>query len=181
MPDTKLSVMLADNKAVILKKWLDLIMEGYPSDQLKAGGDRYANPIGATITGSIEGIFEGLLNGNNSERLSVFVRDIVKMRAVQDFLPSQALSFILSLKGILRDELRTGITGQQLADAILPLERTIDNLALSAFDVFMECREKIYEIKTNEMKRASSRLLQMANLINTGSEEKYNLKIKEER
>ena len=108
----------------------------------------------------------------------------MRIRAVQDFTPSQALSFIFPLKRIIREELCVEIAEKQLSDEMLSLESAIDNLALSAFDIYMKCREKIYDIKANEVKRSTFRLLQMANLINdTNGEEpdlvgNINLKIK---
>jgi len=38
-------------------------------------------------------------------------------------------------------------------------------LGLLAFDIFMRCREKLYDIKANEMRHMTFRLLQQANLI----------------
>jgi len=36
------------------------------------------------------------------------------------------------------------------------LEARIDEMALLAFDVFMRCREQLYEIKVNEARRSVS-------------------------
>ena len=44
-------------------------------------------------------------------------------------------------------------------------ESRIDAIALHAFDSFMKCREKIYEIKTNETRNMTFRLLQKAQLL----------------
>ena len=45
------------------------------------------------------------------------------------------------------------------------LEDEIDGLGLLAFDIFMQCREKLYDIKANEMRHMTFRLLQQANLV----------------
>ena len=190
----RLNSLLTDKKASILEKWFDVIIESYPPDTsnfLKTQSNRFANPIGSTISKGIEDIFDELLRGLNppqaEEKTSQFLDDIVRIRAVQDFTPSQALSFIFPLKRIIREELCVEIAEKQLSDEMLSLESAIDNLALSAFDIYMKCREKIYDIKANEVKRSTFRLLQMANLINdTNGEEpdlvgNINLKIKEER
>jgi hypothetical protein len=135
----------------------------------------------------MEVIFDGLIRDPGKEDLSGFPDDIVRLRAVQDLLPSQALAFLFSLKGIIREELRAEIAGQDLSDALLSLESRIDSLALSAFDIFMQCREKIYEIRANELKRANFRHLQRADVMNaahvhkTAPEGKNNLEMKEER
>ncbi|MBI3378309.1 MAG: RsbRD N-terminal domain-containing protein [Nitrospirae bacterium] len=183
----RLNSLLADKKASILEKWFDVIIETYPPDTasfLKNRNNRFANPTGSTISQGIEDIFDELLRGLNKEKTSQFLDDIVRIRAVQDFTPSQALSFIFPLKRIIREELAAEIAGNHLSDEILSLESEIDGLALSAFDIYMKCREKIYDIKANEVKRSTFRLMQMANLINdTNGEEpdlagNINLKIK---
>ena len=186
----RLNSLLTDKKASILEKWFDVIIESYPPDTsnfLKTQSNRFANPIGSTISKGIEDIFDELLRGLNKEKTSEFLDNLdnmVRIRAVQDFTPSQAVFFIFPLKRIIREELRVEIAEKQLSDEILSLESTIDSLALSAFDIYMKCREKIYDIKANEVKRSTFRLLQMANLINdTNGEEpdlagNINLKIK---
>ena len=40
----------------------------------------------------------------------------------------------------------------------------LDELILSAFDIFMRCREKIYEIRSNEIKRRSYKLWERAGI-----------------
>ncbi|MDI6743803.1 MAG: RsbRD N-terminal domain-containing protein [Thermodesulfovibrionales bacterium] len=170
----KLNSLLADKKASILEKWFDVIIESYPPDTsnfLKNQSNRFANPAGSAISQGIENIFDELLRGLNQGNTLQFLDNIVRIRAVQDFTPSQALSFIFPLKRIIREELTVEIAGSQLSDEILALESKIDDLALSAFDIYMKCREKIYEIKANEVKSMTFRLLQMANLINTEGHE----------
>lgn len=165
----RLNSLLADKKASIMGKWFDVIIESYPpetSNFLKNQNNRFTNPIGATISKGIEDIFDELIRGLNKEKTLEFLDNMVRIRAVQDFTASQAVFFIFPLKRIIREELRVEIAEKQLSDEILSLESTIDNLALSAFDIYMKCREKIYEIKANEVKSMTFRLLQMANLIN---------------
>jgi hypothetical protein len=183
MLDMKLSSILAAKKDSILKKWFELIMESYPaggSNQLAAENDKFNNPTSSTISEGIEGIFDEILRGPDDGKPSGYLGDIVRLRAVQDFLPSEALSFFVSLKGIIRDELRVEITEQHLSHEMLSLEATIDSLLLSAFDVFMERKEKIYEIKVNEVKRDNFRFIQIANRTNAATEDKNNLEMKEE-
>jgi hypothetical protein len=38
-------------------------------------------------------------------------------------------------------------------------------MALNAFNIYMKCREHIYEIRVNEVKTMTSRFLRKANLI----------------
>ena len=98
----RLNSLLADKKASILEKWFDVIIESYPPDTsnfLKTQSNRFANPIGSTISKGIEDIFDELLRGLNKEKTSEFLDNLdnmVRIRAVQDFTPSQAV-FLSSL------------------------------------------------------------------------------------
>ena len=95
----KLNSLLANKKASILEKWFDVIIESYPPDTsnfLKNQSNRFANPIGSTISKGIEDIFDELLRGLNKEKTSQFLDNMVRIRAVQDFTPSQAV-FLSSL------------------------------------------------------------------------------------
>jgi len=55
------------------------------------------------------------------------------------------------LKRIIREEFAADMSrySRELAD----LEIRIDEFALLAFDLFMKCREQIYESKVSEIKR----------------------------
>jgi hypothetical protein len=88
--------------------------------------------------------------------------EIIRIRALQDFAPSQALAFIFLLKNVIRQELADEIQQENLAAEILELESRIDGLALLGFDVYSKRREKIYEIRANEMKGRVSLLLRKA-------------------
>lgn len=160
---------LSERKENILEKWFECIIDAYPPDTsrfLRDQKDRFANPVGATISRGLEGIFEEILKDEQDQaKVSVFIDNIIRIKAVQNFNPSQAISFIFLLKNIIRDELAGDALHNLDADELLALESQIDGLALMAFDIFMSCREKIYEIKSNEARDMTFRLLQRANLL----------------
>jgi hypothetical protein len=160
--------ILSEKRPVILKRWIDHILDTYPADTanfLREKKNRFANPVGHSVSEGVEGIFEDLLQGIDKSRVSVFLDNIIRIRAIQEFTPSQAISFVFFLKKIIRDELAKEIRENSLSDELTLLETHIDSLGLLAFDIFMSCREKLYDIKANEMKNMTFRLLQKANLI----------------
>ncbi len=160
--------LLSQKKAAILERWLHLILETYPAESsrfLKQEKDRFLNPVGYTISQEIEAIYEELLQGMDSEKLSHFLDKIVRIRAIQDFSPSQAIAFIPLLKKGIREELKGEVRKNQIFEELLRFESRIDRLALLAFDIYMKCREKIYEIRVNEVKNRTFSLLKRANLI----------------
>lgn len=175
----KLKELLYKKKEDILKNWFDLIIETYPPETalfLKNKKDRFSNPVGSIIFDGAKNILEEILQGRNPEKIPVFLDNIIRVRAVQDFLPSQAISFIFSLKEVIRNELLKEILNDGIAEELLEFESQIDNLANLSFDIFMKCREKIYEIKAMELNNQTYSLLKRAKLIVDLEEKESGLK-----
>jgi len=157
---------LSQKKQAILALWFDKILETYPPDTakfLRSQKNQFANPVGSTILQGIEGVFDSLLEDGEPQKVAPFLDNIIRIRAVQDFTASQAVSFIFSLKAAVRDALGTDIAAQRLTEDLLLLERRIDDLALVTFDIYMKCREKIYDLKANEVRNMTFRLIERIN------------------
>lgn len=163
-----LSNLLAAKRSTIIKKWISRIIETYPNDTqrfFKREKDHFANPVGSTIAREIETLYDGLLKGDDTEQISSCLDSIIRIRAVQDFTPSQSIAFVFQLKKLIREAVGTEATANGLLAEVQALEDKIDDTALMAFDIYSKCRQKIYDIKVNEVKRQVSRLLQRANLV----------------
>lgn len=173
--------VIKKNRNAILEMCFDLIADTYPSETaqlLKQEEDRFKNPVGYTIRNGIETIFEELTGEMNSNRLNAALENIIKIRAVQDFSPSEAVGFIFLLKKTVR---KTIWSGEQIAESgeyrvqgtegqssrgfkdnktaifeeLFDIEQRIDRIALMAFDIYMECREKIHNIKIKEIRHGT--------------------------
>ena len=160
---------LIEKKPAILKKWFDVIAGTYPEDTagfLKKQKAQFTNPVGYTLAEGLDGLYESLLQGMIPDTVSTFLDGIVRIRAVQEFTPSEAVAFIFHLKKIVRQELGSEFTQQQrMIEELAAFDSAIDDLALFSFDIYMKCREKIYELKANEARNMTFRLLQQAKLI----------------
>lgn len=168
----KLKEFLAQNKKVILEKWFHRIIDSYPADSsnfLRHEKNRFNNPVGYTISRDIEYLYDALCDEATDERLASCLEFIVRIRAVQDFTPSQAMAFIPVLKDVVHEtqveQAGDCSTESELAD----FDRRVDRLCLLGFDVYMKCREKIYEIKANEAKMRVYKLLERTNLLDRES------------
>lgn len=165
----KIGLLLSEKKREISKTWFDLISETYPPDTasfLKSQKNRFGNPVGYTISEGIEVVLEELSGGMDFVRIAPFLDSIIRIRAIQDFAPSQALSFIFLLKKVIRKELANEIREQQMFEELLMIESKIDELANISFDIYMTCREKIYRLKANELRSQTSRILKRSNMFN---------------
>jgi hypothetical protein len=162
--------MLADllnkRKKLVLQKWFDAVLETYPADARRFLGNqtnRFRNPVGASIFEGIEGLYQSLLDGTDLESpdFAEFLDRIVRIRAVQEFCPSQALGFLFPLKTVIgevvKQETLAEELGEELGEELLALDRKIDRLVLLSFDKYMECREKLFEIRIREVKESTRR------------------------
>ena len=170
----KIEEILSQHKPDILKKWLRLVLRTYPEETalfLKNENDPFANPVGSTILKGIEDLFEGLIKEGDHKQISSFLDRLIHIRAVQEFTPDQALSFIFMFKQVIRDELKKELKEKKLFDELLAFESKIDELALAAFNRYVECREKVYELRANEIKNRYSGLVRRLNRIYDTPEE----------
>lgn len=152
--------LLQENKSRILDTWFDNIINIYPDDTarfLKQQEDQFANPVGNTLRKELENIFEELTADKSSDNLYQYLDAIIRVRAVQDFTPSSATGIFLMLKEIIRREMQD--TQGEYNLQIRGFEDKIDQLMLVAFDVYMKCREKIWELKTREAQDRTKNLL----------------------
>ena len=160
--------LLLKRKSVIRKKWFDYVINDYPADSsdfLRKQKDRFLNPVGQTLLENINGLFDEIVLDPTSERLYPHLNDIIKIKAVQNFSPSKAVSFVFLLKRVVREELESDIEKNKLAEELKSFEMQLDNIALLAFDIYMKCRERIYDIRVNEIKTLTFRLLKKADLL----------------
>jgi hypothetical protein len=167
-----LKQLLLEKKSSIVNKWCDLTLKTYPkqSHAFFAKKDQFGNPVGHTISQGIATIYDALLevetpeDGSLMSGVSEALDSIIRIRAIQDFSPSEAVSFLLGVKSVIREEL--GIKTIQNGHSVewAALDERIDSLLLLGFDMYSQCRQKIYDIRLNEVKRRSERLLQMAGL-----------------
>jgi len=167
--------ILSQNRKAILKRWFDLILETYPADTaalMRKDKNQFTNPVGFTISQEIEALFKGLLEDIGSAGLSSSLSAILKIRSIQDLSPSQAVGFIFLLKKAIEETVKGEIQKETVRDEWLRFQTKIDELALRAFDVYMDCREKICEIRIKKAHAEREMAFKMMERM-TYSKEKY--------
>jgi hypothetical protein len=152
----KLKDLLEQKREQVLKRWFELVLESYPPDVshfFKLEKDRFANPVGYAISTGIETLLEQVILETDPDRIISTLDGIIRIRAVQDFTPSQALAFVFLLKKAVREELKaedygfTTLDAPELFKEIIQFETKIDRVASLAFDVYVKCRDDINRIK----------------------------------
>jgi hypothetical protein len=164
----KLEELLTKRASRILKRWLDLLFETYPADAqrfLRKQKDPFANPVGTTLSGELETLYREFLGKADPDKMASAMDGIIRIRAVQGFAASEAVAFIFFLKKIIREETDKEVREDRfVAEELLTLESRLDDLALQAFDLYMACREKVFEVRAREARNHVSGLLRRAGL-----------------
>jgi hypothetical protein len=133
-----LKSLLQEKKASIVKKWRDVVLSTYPEQSqkfLRKQKDAIANPVGRRIIEGIESLYDEVVDEADSRKISLFLDELAK------------------------EILQNGISEEWAA-----FEIRLDGLALLCFDVYSECRQKLFDIRVNEVRNQSHRLLKMAGL-----------------
>lgn len=164
----RLNNLLAQRKTAIIKNWFTLAVETYPPDTasfLKKQKDPFANPVGRTISQGLEALFNELLKEMDHDTIISFLDPIIRIRAIQNFSPAQAVSFIFLLKKAIRKNIKKEALEEQLFSELLLFESKIDELVMIAFNLYMKCKEKIYDLKANEMRNTTYKAFKRAGLV----------------
>ncbi len=155
--------ILDARKEAIVDRWLDEVLGAYPEDGaafFKRGRDQFTNPVGHAARTGTRALFDALRTGEDTDTTDD-LRRILKIRAVQEIPASTAVGFVLALKDAVRAELDEG--GAAFRSELHELDGRIDDLALAAFDVYVELREELARIRIREMQRKVSWILERLN------------------
>lgn len=164
----KLESVLLKRQTAIVKKWFDLVVDTYPADTsrfLKRQNDPFANPVGSTTLEGLKALFADLMKELEPESAAGHIDPIIRIRAVQNFTPGQATGFVLSLKKIVRDHLGGDAGDPERRRELEAFDARVDQLCLIAFDIFVKCREKIFQIQATEQRNRFFKAFERAGLV----------------
>ncbi|MCS7163655.1 MAG: RsbRD N-terminal domain-containing protein [Thermodesulfovibrio sp.] len=156
--------LLSKKRDSVVKEAFDLIICTYPQQSqifLREKHKRFTNPIGYNTNVCVEQIIDNIIADADVESFLPALENIIQIRAVQDFTPSQAVGFIFLIKKAIYNALHKEADSEELMD----LMSRIDSLALIAFDIFMKYRERIYDIKARELMDRTWWLLKKWNIV----------------
>lgn len=150
-----LNEILASKRNTIVRKWLELVAQTHPAGMnLLQDTDRFTNPVRYIFAGALETLYDEVIQQGriDSEKSLKALEEMLKVRAVQDFTPGEAVSFVFLIKQAIRESLARELKDHRIAEDLTELEKRIDRLALAAFDAYMKCREQIFEVRVSEIR-----------------------------
>jgi len=80
----------------------------------------------------------------------------VKIRALQDFSPSQAVSFMWLMKEAALDELPLRSLTREMYTSLQTMELLVDRLAGMAFDIYSACKDTVSSLRIKELRAENS-------------------------
>jgi hypothetical protein len=137
-----------ETRDAVAELWRRRLLRDYPPETaqfLATERDAFRNPAGHTLRHALAILLDELLAGMDPDRVTPALDSVMQLRAVQDGPPSSAVKFLFQLKEILRAHC-------QDADLAL-LSSRIDDMALEAFDLFLNYRERTCQARANEARR----------------------------
>lgn len=145
---------LSAKKVGILRAWYNSVLESFPQASRGMIGntsDQFGSPMGHIFNDGLNQLFDHLLSEGDPADLEAALGQIVRLRAVQDKGASDGLGFLFALKKIIRD-----VTGAKKKNfdqytELLEIEDRIDGWIEQAHRIYVDAREKISELKVNEM------------------------------
>lgn len=148
--------LLREQRDRLVGEWLARVAASDPdpsSRLLKNDHDRFRNPIWFAYDQALPVVFDEVIGDMDRTRIASALDPVMHIRAVQALSPTEATSFILLLKDVLRDALR-GEAGEPTDfETWRGFGSRVDDVALVAFDLFVACQEKLQHIKASEAAR----------------------------
>jgi hypothetical protein len=156
--------ILSEKKTLVVKKWFALTLNTYPSGSalfLADINDRFSNPVGWTIYNGLNELYELILSDSDFGETIPSLASIIKIKAVQNCSPAEALEFVFLLKQAIREVLGKDINS--FSPEITIIDEKIDHLALTAFEIYAKYKQQIFEIRLKEVKSQNIRMYRIMN------------------
>ncbi len=153
--------ILVERRTALCGRWLDAILDDYDPQtaaRWRRTSDPFANPIGHVLGTALPVLLEAVAGEGEPTADAVrALEEVVRIRCVQELAPSRAVRFVYALRDAIREELAAELTGR--ADELRALEGRVERLAFLAFDTHARCREQIFRLRHDELKRSVASLL----------------------
>jgi hypothetical protein len=145
-----------NHREKIVNKWVEYTLSTYISSGFFVKErDKFANPVGGNIREALGRLFPLLTEGADREKFIAPLEQMMSIRSVQEFSPSQAVAPLNAVKHITREVFAADKERSQLVNELYDFEFTVDLAVLAAFDIYMKYRERLYQVRINEIKSGS--------------------------
>jgi len=152
----KLDEAFRNHGEKIVDRWVDYTLSTYESSSFfKKEKDKFANPVGGNTREALNTLFALLARNADPKEFVAPLEQIMRIRAIQEFPASVAVGPIHAVKHITREILEKDKERCHLIGDLYDFEFAVDMAVLAAFDLYMQCRERLYQVRIHEIKTGS--------------------------
>lgn len=161
------------HKDEVLRLWTEAVFATYPFETtgfLRTKEDPFGNPVGAMTKQAAGALYDAATGEHilDMDSLKSDLERFVKLRAVQQFAPSQGLGVFCLMKPILRQRVLPQLAAQGGLEDYLEAESRLDSLTLLAFDIYTAARETLAESRIKEIRNQHAQLARWAQKLEGG-------------
>ena len=140
----------------IVDRWVEYFLSTYISSGFFVKEkDKFANPVGGNLREGLQRLFLLLSKGADPAEFTAPLEQIISIRSVQEFTPAQAVAPLNGIKHIVREVFEADKERKQLVSGLYDFEFSVDLAVLAAFDIYMKYRERLYQVRINEIRSGS--------------------------
>ncbi|WP_457577714.1 RsbRD N-terminal domain-containing protein [Desulfomarina sp.] len=137
----------------IVNRWVEYTLSTYSSSSFFIKeGDKFANPVGGNFREGLKKLFLLLTGDGDVKEFSGPLEQIISIRSVQEFTPAQAVAPINAVKHIVREAFEGDKERSRFISELYDFEFRVDLAVLAAFDIYMSYRERLYQVRIDEIK-----------------------------
>ena len=161
--------LLRARRTEIADRWIDAALSVYPAETagvFRRNTDEFRNPVGHRTSQACHALLDMLLTGGvDLDAARTALDEMLRIRAVQDLAPSQAVGFVFLLKPVVRAMAEEHGRSDALRRELAQFESAVDTLALAAFDGYAACREAVAHLRASELRARHFLLLKRAGML----------------
>ncbi len=163
-------------KDILLQKWVDKYYAAYPLGStgfIRTSTDKFKNPIGIITQTSLSTLYDAVI-GDDIEFSDVHaaLNELVKLRAIQEMPASRAVGPMAQLKTLFKEEVFDNLVKnnkdskvlQEIFEDFFTVAARIDGLLLLSMDLYSADREKVFNLRVEEIHRSQSQVIRWARL-----------------
>lgn len=158
--------MLSARRDTAIQKWSDAVFATYPFETtgfIRTRRDQFANPVGHATRAAGEAIYDAITGQDvDMDKVQAAVADLIRIRAVQDLKPEQAIGVLYLYKSVLRELFLADMLAAGDIRSFLDMEDRLDSLCLVAFNAYLADREKVYAERVAQQRREGSQIRRWA-------------------
>ncbi len=137
----------------IVDQWVDYTLSSYKSSTFfKKGPDKFSNPVGGNTRESLGKLYKLLTKNADPKEFVAPLDQIMRIRSIQEFTASEAVAPIHAVKHITREIFAKDSERKQFIADLYDFEFSVDLAVLAAFDLYSQCRERLYKVRIKEIK-----------------------------